>query len=83
MDLDCDDDVGGFEGDDDCVMMLLGEVGGVEGDVLDVSNAGLISRALKRLFERCELVRNVVIEVGGVCEIEVKCLYLEIYNEML
>ena len=83
VDLDRDDDVGGFEGDDDCVMMSPGEAGGAEGDALDAPNAGLIPRALKRLFERCESARNAAIEAGGACEIEVKCSYLEIYNETL
>ncbi|ABO97586.1 predicted protein, partial [Ostreococcus lucimarinus CCE9901] len=53
------------------------------GDALDAPNAGLIPRALKRLFERCESARNAAIEAGGACEIEVKCSYLEIYNETL
>ena len=37
VDLDRDDDVGGFEGDDDCVIMSPGEAGGAEGCLLYTS----------------------------------------------
>ena len=50
---------------------------------LNDEHAGLIPRALKRLFERVEKKRADAVVNGESCEIEVKCSYLEIYNETL
>lgn len=73
-------DAGG--GLDDCDDVCMSEDEG-EGWNLTGAHAGLIPRAVARLFERCEAARRAASEAGGDCEIEVKCSYLEIYNETL
>ncbi len=75
----------GEEGEDGDVVMSEDEFES-NGDAttdLDDEHAGLIPRALKRLFECVEKKRADAVVNGGSCEIEVKCSYLEIYNETL
>lgn len=71
------------DGSDCDVRMSDDEDGGAEEGGLDDAHAGLIPRCVARLFERCEEARRAASENGGDCEIEVKCSYLEIYNETL
>ena len=70
-----DDDGRGDRGD-----VAMG--GGGEVD-LNAAHAGLIPRVLRRLFARVESERARVAEAGGDAEFDVKCSYLEIYNETL
>ena len=79
--VDYDDD--GRDDDDGCGDR--GDVamgGGGEVD-LNAAHAGLIPRVLRRLFARVESERARVAEAGGDAEFDVKCSYLEIYNETL
>jgi len=71
-----DDDDGRGDGGD----VAMG--GGGEVD-LNAAHAGLIPRVLRRLFARVESERARVAEAGGDAEFDVKCSYLEIYNETL
>jgi hypothetical protein len=75
---------GGDEDDDDVVMMDEDEENDVGcDDDLDGAHAGLIPRVLKRLFKRVDDERAAAMHAGGNAEFEVKCSYLEIYNETL
>jgi len=79
--VDYDDD--GRDDDDGCGDggdVAMG--GGGEVD-LNAAHAGLIPRVLRRLFARVESERARVAEAGGDAEFDVKCSYLEIYNETL
>ena len=52
-------------------------------DEMCATHAGVIPRALRRLFERIESERRKAKEDGAERAFEVKCSYLEIYNETL
>ena len=76
--VDYDDDgCDGCGGGGDVAMRGGGEVD------LNAAHAGLIPRVLRRLFARVESERARVAEAGGDAEFDVKCSYLEIYNETL
>ena len=78
-----DGSAGMGDDDDDVVMMDEDEENDVGTDDLDGAHAGLIPRVLKRLFKRVDDERAAVMHAGGNAEFEVKCSYLEIYNETL
>lgn len=73
----------GGEDDDDVVMMDEDEETDVGAEDMDGAHAGLIPRVLKRLFKRVDDERAAALNSGGNAEFEVKCSYLEIYNETL
>lgn len=74
----------GDEDDDDVVMMDAREENDDVGtEDMDGAHAGLIPRVLKRLFKRVDDERAAALNAGGNAEFEVKCSYLEIYNETL
>ena len=74
---------GDDDGDDVVMSEDESEFAGEASTDLDDEHAGLIPRALRRLFERVEKKRAEAAANGGSCDIEVKCSYLEIYNETL
>ena len=75
----------GMGDDDDVVMMDEDEENddAVGAEDMDGAHAGLIPRVLKRLFKRVDDERAAAMHAGGNAEFEVKCSYLEIYNETL
>ena len=80
-----DDAVGSFgdRGDDDDVVMMDEDAKDAASGDLDGAHAGLIPRVLKRLFKRVDDERAAAAQAGGDAVFEVKCSYLEIYNETL
>jgi len=81
------EDGGGMGDDDDDVVMMDEDEENEDDDVgaedMDGAHAGLIPRVLKRLFKRVDDERAAALNAGGNAEFEVKCSYLEIYNETL